>query len=90
MSHKNSYISILVIFTLLGNFASIGGNNLWLSHITQVFGPLNNLITAPSSLTQTVTLADLGYVKDETLQGILVTRSYSINWPNAWQAKPGN
>lgn len=38
----------------------------------------------------TLTLADLGYTQDETLQGVLATRSYSINWPDAWEQSGSN
>ena len=40
--------------------------------------------------TKTVTFTDLGYTGDETLRGVLVTREYSIRWPDAWIAEPGN
>jgi hypothetical protein len=41
-------------------------------------------------LSRTVTLAEIGYTPDETLQGVLVTRDYTIHWPDAWQPQPGN
>ncbi len=41
-------------------------------------------------LTKTVTLMDLGYTKDETVQGALVSRSFTVNWPESWQAQPGS
>ena len=40
--------------------------------------------------TSIFTFADLGYTGDETLRGVLVTRDYSIRWPDAWEAQPGN
>jgi hypothetical protein len=40
--------------------------------------------------TKTVTFTDLGYTGDETLRGVLVTREYSIHWPDAWSAQSGN
>ncbi len=52
--------------------------------------PPNGQFSAPRALTKTLTLADLGYTKDETLQGISATRSYTINWPDAWDVRPGN
>lgn len=41
-------------------------------------------------LRSTLTLADLGYTQDETLQGVLATRSYTVNWPDAWEQGGGN
>lgn len=46
--------------------------------------------TTTSVLNRTVTLAEIGYTPDETLQGVLVTRDYTIHWPDAWQPQPGN
>ena len=40
--------------------------------------------------TKTVTFTDLGYTGDETLRGVLVTRDYSLRWPDAWNPKSGN
>lgn len=42
------------------------------------------------ALTTTATLEDLGYAKDETLEGIYVTRDYAVRWPDAWDVQPGN
>ncbi len=36
-----------------------------------------------------VTLADLGYPGDDTVQGVLVSRDYSLRWPDAWTPAPG-
>jgi hypothetical protein len=41
-------------------------------------------------INQTITFGDLGYTKDETLKGILVSRDYTIRWPNAWEVGTGN
>ncbi len=41
-------------------------------------------------LEKTTTLADLGYLRDETLQGVSATRTYALNWPDAWEVQPGN
>ncbi len=44
----------------------------------------------PKFSTKNVTLTDLGYSKDETVQGILASRLYEIRWPGSWDVKPGN
>jgi hypothetical protein len=36
-----------------------------------------------------MTLKDLGYLKDETVQGVLVDRTYTVNWPDAWEPQTG-
>jgi len=41
-------------------------------------------------LTTDVTLEDMGYTSDDTVQGVLVTREYGLSWPDAWEAQPGN
>jgi hypothetical protein len=41
-------------------------------------------------LTRDVTLAELGYEGDDTVHGVLVTRSYAVRWPDAWEVQPGN
>jgi hypothetical protein len=49
--------------------------------------------SAPSKFVkQTVSLGDLGYsgAGDETVQGVLVSRTYGIRWPGTWIVKPGN
>ncbi|NLG98177.1 MAG: cellulose biosynthesis cyclic di-GMP-binding regulatory protein BcsB [Chloroflexi bacterium] len=38
----------------------------------------------------TLSLSDLGYVKDETLVGINVDRIYGFRWPESWKPEPGN
>jgi hypothetical protein len=35
--------------------------------------------------TRTITLADLGYVRDETLQGVRASRDWEFTWPDAWK-----
>lgn len=41
-------------------------------------------------LTHDVTLVDLGFESDDTVQGVQVTRDYSLQWPDAWEVQPGN
>ncbi len=57
------------------------------------------LMVAPSAaiaqgpgvpLTTDVTLEDMGYTIDDTVQGVLVTREYGLSWPNAWEPQAGN
>ena len=45
---------------------------------------------AMALLTCDVTLVDLGYESDDTVHGVLVTRDYSVRWPDAWEVQPGN
>lgn len=40
--------------------------------------------------TRTLTFADLGYTKDETLQGVRATREYGVMLPQSWQVQEGN
>jgi len=42
------------------------------------------------ALKKTITFEDLGYTGDETLRGILVSRDFSVRWPNAWEVQAGN
>lgn len=39
---------------------------------------------------QMFSFQDLGYEKDETLKGVLATRTYVVRWPDAWQVEAGN
>jgi len=43
-----------------------------------------------STLIETKSLKDLGYTKDETVHGVLVDRTYTVNWPDAWKPQPGS
>ena len=40
--------------------------------------------------TQTITFVELGYPSDETLHGVLVTRDYTVRWPEAWKPQVGS
>jgi len=40
--------------------------------------------------TRTFTFADLGYTRDETLQGIRATREYGLMLPQGWQPQAGS
>jgi len=40
--------------------------------------------------TRTLTLAELGYSKDETLQGVRATREYGVTLPPTWRVQPEN
>lgn len=40
--------------------------------------------------TRTLTFAELGYAKDETLQGVRATREYGVMLPSTWNIRPGN
>ena len=39
---------------------------------------------------QTISLNDLGYLKDETVQGVTVSRTYGIRWPGTWAITSGS
>ena len=41
-------------------------------------------------LTLDLPLAEMGYDSDDTIHGVQVTRDYSVRWPEAWEAQPGN
>ncbi|HEX2981642.1 MAG TPA: cellulose biosynthesis cyclic di-GMP-binding regulatory protein BcsB, partial [Anaerolineaceae bacterium] len=47
-------------------------------------------LASPLALEKTATLAELGYLKDETLQGVTASRTYTLSWPDAWEVQPGN
>lgn len=40
--------------------------------------------------TRTLTFAELGYPKDETLHGVRATREYGVMLPQSWQVQEGN
>ena len=46
--------------------------------------------TVTPAMSRTVTLAEIGYTPDETMQGVLATQEYSVFWPNAWVPQSGN
>ena len=46
--------------------------------------------TAGATDKLTLTLADLGYTKDQTLIGIHVDRIFSVRWPSTWKPGSGN
>jgi len=48
------------------------------------------VIEQPQFLKQTLSLSDLGYSKDQTLQGVVVSQNYAFRWPGTWNVKPGN
>lgn len=53
--------------------------------------PTPVLTTPPTSaVNRTVTLNDLGYSNDETVQGVTVSRTYSVRWPASWTVMSGN
>ena len=47
-------------------------------------------VSTPLLLTRKISLADLGYDRDDTVHGVRVTRDYTLNWPDAWVVRPGN
>jgi hypothetical protein len=82
MSHGRYIFTLIALVAVLGSTASMGGDNStrWTSQQGVNFTPDSQIFT----------LEDLGYTKDETLQGVMVSRSYTINWPDAWDVQPGN
>lgn len=54
-----------------------------------LLGPPSQRVVAAEAQTLSITLAELGYV-DETVQGVLVNRTYSVNFPSQWTALPEN
>ena len=51
---------------------------------------LSSTFPAVPELTKEVTLVDLGYLKDDTVQGVQSQRNYTINWPKSWLPVQGN
>lgn len=82
MLRKRSYLPMLsLLFVLVLMLTS--------------FAPGSSIISVKAAqqsqaFTKTVTFADLGYAKDETLEGVFVTRDYAVRWPDAWDVQPGN
>jgi hypothetical protein len=53
-------------------------------------GGVQHAVAQSEVFTRTITVSELGYLRDETLQGISVNRTYGINWPAAWDPQPDN
>jgi hypothetical protein len=76
MIAKNPFLTLVTLFSLLGSVFQI--------NLLNTSQHLFNRLESMNSISQKVTFFDLGYTKDETLQGVLVTRNYTVNWPHAW------
>jgi hypothetical protein len=98
MAHKVLWLVIFTIVSVLGArptpiLAASTAPPVAIGYRSEILPsrqPTNGQFSAPRVLTKTLTLADLGYTRDETLQGISATRSYTFNWPDAWEVRPGN
>jgi hypothetical protein len=49
-----------------------------------------NAQTIPASSVKVVTLNDIGYSTDETVQGVTVTRTFGMRWPGTWTILSGS
>lgn len=102
--HSSFIVSIFTLVAMLGVSFGLSGTVMAQSSVsgryqaaspTTTSSPTPTAPTAPatsgfSTLSKIVTLADLGNSKDETLQGVTVTRSYWMRWPSSWTVMSGN
>jgi len=76
------------IFSFLLMFVVITGmTGFDTAYARSASGPVDTVF---ASTTQVVTWADLGYTTDDTVQGILSQRHYTVNWPESWLPVAGN
>ena len=75
---------LLIVFSITGNVVAKSRGSISLQGTQPTPG------VTPTSPTKIFTLNDIGYSSDETVQGVLVTRTFGIRWPGAWSVLPGN
>lgn len=92
-------VSIIALTALLGASFGLSGTVMAQSSAsghyqaaipTPTNSPTSQATSPFSTIRKMVSLTDLGQSNDETLQGVLVSRSYGFRWPSSWETLPGN
>ncbi len=56
----------------------------------QVFARALEFSDVQETGNRSITLEELGYLEDETIQGVTASRSFGFHWPASWAVLPGN